>query len=152
RVTIPRFFGRCASWTATPPSPMSLLTARSWPAPSFTWIVTGVSTAMGALRRKRLVEDEMGAEVSGVSQRGLGADNGHSHGPLIARSGAGAAQYARGGSRVCTVHDDCFKPSAGQFVNGGFGIGTKLHTDFQLTQYPPQDANDLLVGTKTQRL
>jgi hypothetical protein len=31
---------------------------------------------LGAFGRKRLVQDEMGPQVSGVSERGLGADNG----------------------------------------------------------------------------
>src|SRR5882724_11488363 len=112
----------------------------------------GAKTGFGTFSRKRLVQDKMGPQVSRTSQRGLGANDRDRHCPLVAWGGAGAAQHARGRGRVCAIHNDCFKPPAGQFVNGGFGIGAKLHTDFQLTQYPPQNANNLLVGTKNQRL
>jgi hypothetical protein len=54
--------------------------------------------------------------------------------------------------QVCAVHDDCFKPPAGQLVNGGFGIGAKLHADFQFTQHPAQHTHDFFVGAKNQRL
>ena len=112
----------------------------------------GAKTGLGAFRRKRLVKNEMGSQIESASQAGLAADDGYSDGALVAGSGACAAQYARGGGLVCTVHNDCFKPPAGQFLNGGFGIGALLHADFQLTQHPPQHAHDFLVCTENERL
>jgi hypothetical protein len=106
-------------------------------------------TGFGAFRGKRLMENEMGPQVPFAAEIRLGADDGNRHSPFVAGRGPGAAQHARGGARVCAVHDDCFKPPAGQLVNGGFGIGAKLHADFQFTQHPAQHTHDFSSAQKT---
>ena len=113
---------------------------------------TPLAESLGAFRGKRLMENEMGPQVSLAAKIALGANDSDGHRPFVAGRGAGAAQHARGGAQVCAVHDDCLKPPAGQLVNGGFGIGAKLHADFQFTKHPAQHAHDFFVGTKNQRL
>ncbi len=105
----------------------------------------------GAFRRKRLVKNEMGSQIDTATHPRLAAEDGYGHGALVDGRGACAAEHARGGALVCAVHNDCFKPSAGEFVNGGFGVGAQLHADFQFTQNPPQYAYDLVVGTENER-
>jgi hypothetical protein len=98
-----------------------------------------------------LVKNEVGSQIATGCYSCLAAKDGYGDGAFVNRRGACAPEDARGGALIRAVHNDCLEPSAGQLVNGGFGITAQLHADLQLTQNPSQYAYDLVVSAENKR-
>jgi hypothetical protein len=113
---------------------------------SFTWMVTGgldrdwrydsVRASSARTARKRFMRSRKAADAGVGSQ--VAAASTHSR--LAGRMATASARCSRARNarpstreavRWSAVHDDCLKPSAGQFVNGRFGVGGQLHADLQ---------------------
>src|SRR3989442_1869182 len=71
---------------------------------------------------------------------------------FVARRGTCAFKHLRRHLLIAAVNDDCLKSLTGKFADGGIGVAAAFYSDLQITKNAAQHADDLLVGTKNQRL
>jgi hypothetical protein len=105
-------------------------------------------TALGALRRNRLIEDEVRSQSKCCTDIAL--LNRYSF--LVGRSMASCLENLAGYFGIFTVDYDCFEAAAAQLLDRQFCIGAQFDGDFQVIEDASQDTNDLLVRTEHERL
>jgi hypothetical protein len=101
---------------------------------------------LGALARKRLVQNKMSAYLEAALESKSGVNQDDPDSAVIRRSSLCGPQYAAGLLRTGTIHNDGFETLAGEFANGGISGVTMLDCNLEVAENAAQDAHRFLIG------
>jgi hypothetical protein len=92
------------------------------------------------------------AQFKGAAQFCCTVYDCHRNCVFVARRGTSAFEYLRCHILIAAIDNDRLEPLTGKFANRGISVTAAFYSDLQITQNAAQHADDLLVGTKNERL